>query len=267
MMRRSIGSLVVGAVAVVALVALAVPATAQVSSGNQPVMNGMSASSVDAGMLQRTGPGGDLEHAVQSAGMHATVGCVTPLCSECHFLDTYNINDTYDGHVDGSELINKLTTTNALQNGQMYLITITGDMTYWGSSYWTEWEGLGSPTMSPMFPSPTSPAGQTFVGVDWIYLFAYPVASAHPNLFASGPVFLVGNNMVSLDNGATFTVLAPVTGMTYNPDHVYQFLVWGEGYKAVFVVNDQGPHSDNYGRYWICVQKVTPCGDITPPAQ
>ena len=262
-MKRSTQNWLIVVVAAVALVASTSPLAAQDNAARQPVVNSASGSSLDIGMLQRTGPGGDLEHAAKTERMNATISC-TPFCSECHWLDSYNAVNTYDPNVVGSDVINTLTTTNALANGTMYLITIRGDSTYWGNSYWTA--PIGTPGTSPMFPSPDVPlALQGYVGGDWAYLFGYP-NNNHGNLFAGGPGHL-GNNMISLDNGATYHDLVPIGGMVYSADHVYQFLVFGQGQRAKFSVSDQGPHNDNYGRFWICVQAVTLCGSATPPAQ
>jgi hypothetical protein len=264
-MRRSTHRWLVGIVGLAAAVVVALPLGAQVNPANQPVVNRVGASSLDLGALQRMGPGGDLERAVQTAGMNATISC-TPLCSECHWLDSYNAADTYDAGVPGSELINTITTTYALTNGTIYLITISGTMTFWGNSYWTS--PIGNPESQPMFPSPGVPIGdQGYVGCDWEYLFGYP-RDDHPNLnttLAAGAAHLVSAG-ISLDNGVTFQDLTPVNGQVYSADHVYRYLVWGQGKNAKFRVSDKGPHSDNYGRYWICVQAVTLCGSAAPPS-
>lgn len=251
----------VGVALTVAALLFALPLPAQENHGGQPVMNKEGVSNLDLGTLQRTGPGGDLEHAVQSAGMHATISC-TDFCSECHWLDTYGPVNTYDPGVPGSELINQFSTNNVLAVGKMYLITITGNMTYWANSYWTA--PIGNPDTSPMFPSPGVPIGdQGYVGCDWEYLYGYP-NNSHGNLLAGGPGHLVSNG-ISLDNGVTFQDLTPVNGQVYSATHAYRYLVWGQGTKAQFRVTDRGPHNDNYGQYWVCVQFVTPCGTVTPP--
>jgi hypothetical protein len=263
-MKRSTQNWLKISFAVMVAVALAAPLAAQGNAAMQPVVNGVNGSTIDIGMLQRTGPGGDLEHAAKVSSLDVTNPSCTPFCSECHWLDSYNAVNTYVSGTPGSDVINTLTTTNALANGTMYLITITGDSTYWGNSYWTA--PIGNPGTSPMFPSPDVPIGiQGYVGGDWEYLFGYP-NNNHGNLFAGGPGHM-GNNMISLDNGATFHDLVPVGGMVYNAGHVYQFLVFGLGQKEKFSVSDQGPHNDNYGQFWICVQAVTLCGSATPPAQ
>jgi hypothetical protein len=263
-MRRSTHPWLVCVFGVVAAVGLAFPLAAQVSTARQPVVNSAAGSGIDLGTLQRTGPGGDLEHAVQTAGMNATISC-TDICAECHWLDSYNAVNTYDEGVPGSELVNHFATTNILASGKMYLVTIRGTMTFWGNSYWTS--PIGNPEDHPIFPSPAVPlADQGYVGCDWEYLFGYP-NNLHPALnagLAIGPGHLVANG-ISLDNGLTFSDLTPLNGQVYSADHVYRYLVWGEGKQAQFRVSDKGPHNDNYGRYWICVQLLTPCGTIAPP--
>jgi hypothetical protein len=247
---------------VVAAVALALPLAAQENQGNQPILNRVEGSNLDLGSLQRTGPGGDLEHAVKVSSLDVANPSCTPLCSECHWLDAYNPVNTYDPGVAGSEMINYFSTTNDLVSGSLYLITISGTVSYWGFSYYTA--PIGSPEPHPMFPSPAvASALQGDVASDWEYLFAYP-NNGHGNLFPSGPGHQVGRN-ISLDNGLTYQDLAPVNGQVYNGAHVYRYLVWGQGKKAQFRVTDKGPHNDNYGQYWICVQLVTPCGTIAPP--
>lgn len=260
-MRRTTQYWLVFILGVVAAVAVALPLVAQENGNQQPIVNRAEALKLDLGTFQRRGPGGDLEHAAQAAGMDATINC-TSFCSECHWLDSYNAVNTYDPAVPGSQVINVLSTTNTLASGKTYLITITGTVSYWSANYYTA--PIGNPGTQPMFLSPAVPSGQQGdVASDWEYLYAYPNGDMG-NIFASGPIQLA-NFGISLDNGVTFQNLTPVTGLSYSLSHAYSYLVLGTGKKAQFRTQDQGPHNDNYGRFWICVQAVTPCGNVTPP--
>jgi hypothetical protein len=102
---------------------------------------------------------------------------------------------------------------------------------------------------------------QGLVGSDWEYLFAYPNMD-HGDFLASTQIHIVFDG-ISLDNGATFVDLIPLGGQVYSSTHSYGYLVEGQGMQAKFQVADSGPHSDNYGRFKICLYKLKPvtrCG-------
>jgi hypothetical protein len=111
-----------------------------------------------------------------------------------------------------------------------------------------------------MFLSPAVLTGaQGYTGFDWENVFAYP-NNTHGNFLSGGPLHTVFQG-ISLDNGITYYDLTPVGGQAYHASHSYQYLVEGQGKLAAFRVTDNGPHSDNYGRFRICVQKLVPCGE------
>lgn len=246
--------------AVVGLAVVTVFAATAIAQQSQSANSQGVPQRIDLSTLQRTGPGGDLENTLQATTQGAVASCPQETCSECLFLDSYNPNNTFDPNVPGSEVINTVQTVNALTSGQPYLLTIKGTVSYWGFSYYTA--PIGNPALHPIYYSPAVPVGdQGDVSSDWEYLFAYP-NNSHGNLFASGPVHIVFDG-ISLDNGATFVDLVPLGGQVYSSGHSYQYLIEGQGLQARFRVSDFGPHSDNYGVFKICIQKLNPCGSIS----
>jgi hypothetical protein len=67
---------------------------------------------------------------------------------------------------------------------------------------------------------------------------------------------------ISLDGGVTYEDIAPLDGHMYNSAHVYRYLVTGKGAMAYFRRHDH-PTNDNSGKFRICVQAVTLCGNIS----
>lgn len=240
-MRRRNHALLVCVVAVVTGVALAAPLAAQGRQVDLQIVNRDGARSIALGEVQTLGA----DH-----GRIARSMSPAPTCSECVWLDTYNPNNTYNTSVAGSNFINEVKTSSSLLLRESYLITITGTVSYWGADVWSG-SMVGAPEQPPMFSSPGQSLAQTWVGLDWEYMFAYPNDS-HGLLFATPPIHAVFQG-ISLDNGNTYFDLTPVGGQTYSSGHSYQFLVEGQGKPAVFHTSDFGPHNDNYGRYEICV--------------
>jgi len=201
---------------------------------------------------------------------HDRTGKVIPCpisCEECLWLDTYNPVDPPVGTTDADPAArtNVATTVGALTLGQPYRITITGTYSAWAPSVWpsplpANYSLAGS---APIYPSPvgymTGP-----VGLDWEFLFCYAPAGG----FAGNqvPVKHLPQDGISLDNGATFGDIDPdgcpgTLPGCYTTTHQYHYSIVGQGMQAAFTKLDTGPHSDNYGRFRICIQKLTVCGD------
>ena len=183
----------------------------------------------------------------QSQGMNATTLCTPPpiTCQECLYLDTYNATDPAN-HIPETKLTNGI-----LTNGVLYEIVISGTASYWDPWMW--FSPIGATEPAPMYPSPagnkTGP-----VGWDWEYLFGYPDQTYTlplPGVYNYG--------VISTDGGGLFLAPTPITGQNYNPAHVYTFVVVGQGQKAGFQRIDMGPSHDNYGRFKICIYRLTPC--------
>jgi hypothetical protein len=167
-------------------------------------------------------------------------------CSECLWVDTYNPNDP-SSHITDQEL-----TKGVLASGVLYEIEISGTASYWDPDIWTNPEG--SPEAAPMFPSLAGDITGP-VGIDWEYLFAYPNQT-----FTLSLPYHYQYGLISLDGGLTFSDLTPVGGQTYQGTHVYDYVVVGQGQKAGFERIDQGPSHDNYGRFKVCIYRLSACG-------
>jgi len=225
-MKRQKKVLVVVATAVMVAFALAVPVSAQIHAFEAKLK------------AQRGG------------GLSAQVQSLTPVdvqqtfldCVECIFLDTYDPLNTPPGDLIAH-------TATVLKGGTPYLITIQGTYSVWPLYIWVGL-GQGAPEPAPQFPSPGGENG--LVVSDWEYLFAH-YSPVPPLVF---PIRLPFES-VSLDGGLTYQVLIPLGGPVYNgTDHVYQYLVEGQGNQAFFRKHD-APTNDNYGQFKICVQVVT----------
>lgn len=247
-------------VVLIAAVAFGSHAVAQVNQAGELQVGPLG---FDLSTLQRMGPGGDLAGGFQATAQGAGGGsgsCPQETCYECLYVDTYNPNDTYSPSVPGSNFINVAQSANALTLGQPYVITIVGTVSYWSAAYYTA--PIGTPGTHPMFPSPAvASALQGDVASDWEYLYAYPNDDLG-NIFVSGAIHIVEAG-ISVDNGATFNDLVPLGGQFYSTAHSYSYLVQGQGLQAQFRVSDSGPHSDNYGRFHICIYRLAPvtsCG-------
>ncbi len=257
MKTRNSKTAVLTAMALMAAVIVAAPLMAQ-EAQSQPAANGSMPTEITLRALQAGVASGG-----RSAGTTGIVGarvtCIPPTltCGECLLLDSYNPNGGYDEAVPGSVVVNTVTTSLPLAAGEPYLLTITGTVSYWAVSAWTA-DYIGSPEPSPMFLSPAVPVGaQQDVGFDWEYLFAYPNETMG-NFLLGGPIHFAYQG-ISVNNGATFNDLTPLAGQVYNPQHIYKYVVVGTGQKAKVAVADGGPHGDNYGRFKVCFQHLTPC--------
>jgi hypothetical protein len=225
-MKRHIDSSSVAVLGIAALLALAsaVPATAQIHTFEKKLL--------------------------AQQGMKATVQGGTQSCScvECIFLDTYDANNTPPGDLIAH-------TTETLQSGVPYLVTVRGTYSVWPLSWWVG-SGQGAVESAPQYPS-TGGQETGPVVADFEYLFGWyaptPVLSLPMHLPFQG---------VSLDGGVTYNDLTPLGGQSYHSDHVYQYLVEGQGAQAYFKKHDY-PTNDNYGQFRICIQKLVPCGSIS----
>jgi hypothetical protein len=185
------------------------------------------------------------------------LACVPLPCKECLYIDTYD-----PGHVDGAPagtywVTDLKHTSDILQKGVLYRITVKGDVSLWFPNLWSDpgWYYFGTPGTWPAYPTPGVTNGKT--GWDSEFLFAYMSRSDQ----GAGLVlpFNYSKQNVSIDGGLTWHDLTAIGGETYNPLHVYQYVVEGQGKQAYFRFCDTGPTNDNYGRFYICIQKLVPC--------
>lgn len=145
-----------------------------------------------------------------------------------------------------------VSTSEALEDGKQYLITVQG--TYTG---WNENLDVGTPEADAMFPSSTSGRSSTEVGVDADTLFAYP-SDRSGHTIGHTDTF-----QISLDGGATFSHHEPDDGPHSTPvaDHLYKYTVTGSGDVASFRVSDvPGAYGDNYGKLSITIQALDSSG-------
>lgn len=187
-----------------------------------------------------------LQPGLQASTQHvARAECITPLCSECFWMDTFdpqNATADFIAHSAGT-----------LEAGTRYMITIKGSYVVWPQRYWVG-PGQGTIDAAPIYPSPGAENWAALA--DWEFLFGYykPITSI------SFPKQILAEN-ISLDGGFHYDDISPIGGHMFNSAHVYQYLVTGRGAKAFFKRHDQ-PTNDNSGMFKICIQKVTLCGDI-----
>jgi hypothetical protein len=186
-------------------------------------------------------------------GFTATTQCTNPplSCQECVYLDTYSPAHTTNAPSGNPWVLGPVYTSSILASGQAYLITVSGDVSLWFQSVWTGAGAVsGTPGTYPGYPSPGTTNGDT--GFDSECLFAFPGTLTVPQGFFS-------NQTISLDGGASWQALPMMGGQACHPNHVYQFLVEGQGKKLAFRYTDSGPTYDNSGRFKICVQKLITC--------
>lgn len=215
----------------------------------------------ELGALQVENPGSFM---VQVSGNSLRPNCTPVPCSECLYLDLYDPSHSTTAPVGSPWVLGPVTSTYYLTSGKWYLITISGDVSYWAqdtsnSPNWTSnpatW--TGTPGNPPRYPSPGATNGYT--GFDWEYVFAIPYAKTYPPPDSSFPHHLLQGGISVNGPGGPFMDLSPIGGQSYHPDHMYKYLVQGMGNRASFESTDTGPTSDNSGRYKICIQVV--CGD------
>jgi hypothetical protein len=253
-MTKTHARLAMAVLGIAALLVLATPGIAQQVQSGQSVVSG-SSDAGNLGALQRRFSGGALS--ANAAGLNAvSEGAGTTLsCSECLCLDTYDPTHTDNAPAGNPWVLGPVHTAGILQNGAMYLITVSGDVSYWYQSVWSGTTIVGTPG-NIRYPSDgqcDSSGTHGLSGFDWEYLFAFPGTSE------TVPQHLPAD-VTSLDGGVTYYDPVPLGGQAYSSSHVYQYIVFGQGKQAYFRVTDSGPTSDNWGKYKICIQHLTACG-------
>lgn len=258
--KRSEG-LTLAAMALAVAVVFAAPLMAQQSQAEHSSVD-TNALSQELGTLQVQVPGSHSMQVSTESVRPSTCGVET--CSECMFLDTHDPSHTTNAPVGSPWVIGPVTSANYLASGKWYVITLSGDVSYWAqdtsnSPNWTSnpatW--TGTPGNPPKYPSPGTLNGYT--GFDWEYIFAVPYPKTYPPPDSSFPHHLPVADISLNGTAGPFVDLVPIGGQSYHPDHVYKYFVQGLGKQASFQVLDFGPTSDNSGQYKICIQAV--CGN------
>ncbi len=139
-----------------------------------------------------------------------------------------------------------------LQVGVLYDVKIEGTYSAWSVG---TWQSLGPcpcsvPEDSPQFPSPGVTNGP--VALDAAYTFAWPKASPTPcPLYPSGVPIRRENLQFSLDGGNAWFPASPIEP-TFNPDHIYTYVLEGTGHPLHAQVYTH-PSSDDYGQLRIII--------------
>ena len=225
-MRNHLKVLSAYGLALVTALMLAVPATAQIHELEK--------------RLAASKPG-----MPAAAQRMATTQCTT-FCSECFYLDTYDPNNTLPGDLIAHSTV-------VLQQGAMYLVTIQGTYSVWPLSQWTG-NGGGATEVAPQYPTLGITNGPVVADWEWLFGWYEPTALNLPL-----PLPFQG---ISTDGGVTYTQPIPLAGSAYVSNHIYQYVIVGQNARAFFKKHDT-PTNDNYGRFKICIQMLTPCGSIT----
>jgi len=131
-------------------------------------------------------------------------------------------------------------TTNALQAGVEYQITVEGNWSAWLPSWWS----CQSPYPA-VFLSPSVPDG-TEAGMDAEWRYADAGNCNRADTPYQGISF-------SLDAGGSWFDPAPIDG-TFNSAHTYEYTVTGTGQQAGFLIGDT--NEDNHGIMKVTVTEV-----------
>jgi hypothetical protein len=172
-------------------------------------------------------------------------GVSSPLTSELLQLDTYEAaNDGAAGPVRSNGV---------MTDGHIYIVTISGTLSLWNSSAWSS-ICKGVPSDWPEEPSPGTTNGK--VGLDAGFIFAVPSVAAALCASPDEPPIQNWSRGVrlelSLDDGESWSPAAPLYER-YNPSHVYEYVVEGQGDRIQFRWVDSTT-SNNYGMLAIRVE-------------
>jgi len=188
--------------------------------------------------------------------------CSDTTCSTFVYIDLFDAAHTTNAPTGSPWILpntnnGKGVSVGRLINGQTYLVTVSGWVSYWFKYMWDDYGTFGIPIQPPLYYSSAtgapSHAEQTQAGYDWHCLFAYPKFPGAPAVNLPAPY---ASSRVSLDGGQTYGDLVQLGGLQCSPDHTYRYLVVGQGQEGFFRISDTGPTHDNYGKYRICVQAV-----------
>lgn len=218
---------------------------------------------------------------VFGVGRDAAAEGRTPLCSDltcstCVYIDLFDAAHTTPAPAGAPHILpdingGKGVSVGKLIKDQVYLVTVSGRVSYWFKSLWDFYGSAGSAHQPPLYysdaPGAPARADQTHTGYDWGCLFAFP---AFPNAPTIPLPATYPSSRISLDAGATYGDLPQLGGLSCSPDHTYSYLVVGKGMESFFRISDTGPTYDNYGKYRICVQAVCcnspECKPVVPAA-
>jgi hypothetical protein len=215
-----------------------------------------------AGAQTNSAPGAVNLRALQAATPELSDGGFNPACTpvpceECLYVDTYSPAHSVGAPAGSFWVPNTNHTNYILASGTLYLVTVRGAISLWFPELWTDASlyFFGTPGSSPEYPTAGVTNGKT--GWDFEFLFAYMWGDDQGAGLAL-PYNYAKQNM-SIDGGITWHDFTPIGGEVYSPSHVYRYAVEGQGKQAYFRFTDTGPTVDNYGRFYICIQKLVPC--------
>jgi hypothetical protein len=149
-------------------------------------------------------------------------------------------------------------TVQALSVDTTYAITVTGTVSAWVVDEWADY--CGQYEEYPLFPSPGVQNGP--VGLDADVYFAWAWLSTCPPVLPCHAAY--DNFRMQLDT-QTWSHVEPEGGPYSAPtaDHVYHYLVTGQGFPAAFYWYDD-VYWDNYGMLQIVVAPASPTSIAEP---
>lgn len=148
-----------------------------------------------------------------------------------------------------------------LSVGQSALVVVTGTYSTWVGDWWLEPACKGTPEPAPQYKSEfiVRPGMNGAVGLDAEFMFASPARSEYYcQLPQDAPIRSFTPFQFSTDGVAWKTPTSD-----YNSNHVYRYVIKGQGFAPQFRIADMIDPNDNYGILLIYMELIesTP----TPP--
>lgn len=173
--------------------------------------------------------------------------------TETIWLDCYDPDSHPEGDPPVLLIFPEAQGTMILESGLNYSITVEGTWSAWLADRWIQFPPCPYtvPEPLPMYPSPTAPVNG-MVGLDAEYMFSWPTQYTLCDVPAPSQLSRI---KFSLDGGNTFNYIAPVSD-AYNIQHVYSYMVQGDGFPLIARLMDNG--SDNYGQFRIDIAQESP---------
>ncbi|MEX2350800.1 MAG: PKD domain-containing protein [Balneolaceae bacterium] len=160
---------------------------------------------------------------------------ITPAASSTGLFEVVEVDARLVGNPGGPAL-----STNILEAGVEYRITVDGNWSAWPSDWWDCTSPSPTKYLSPDVPNGTN------AGIDAEYMYAKPGSCG---MTPTGFKRL----QFSLDAGTNYFYPTALDG-AYNLDHVYEYEVTGVGQKAGFLIGDT--NEDNHGIMKVTIEEI-----------